>query len=278
MANDNEESPSLTGMEEFNERFKPQNPNTRAEQKTPTQEQIRDGIRATKIHGDIGVELDMLARGSKSKIEVKEALANAQLKLLKRFDKMKSQLDRLKDMAYLDPLTGLLNRRSYDEYMQANSGKKKGILFIDVDNFKQVNNFGYEVGDEALKIVSNAMLDSRGGNPILFRVGGDEFVAVYEETDDPTTLKINAEETRENVGSTELETTTGEVVPFSVSVSGGIFAGGSLEDVDAYKNMVSSALLANKQQGIKNVSYIFGVDDMKTGGDTPPSVQVSDAA
>jgi len=277
MANDNEESPSLTGMEDFNERFKPQNPNTKAEQKIPTQEQIRDGIRAAKVHGDIGVELDMLTRGSKSKVEVKEALANAQLKLLKRFDKMRSQLERLKDIAYLDPLTGLLNRRSYDEYMQAHSGTKKGILFIDVDNFKQVNNFGYAVGDEALKIVSNAMLDSRSGDPILFRFGGDEFVAVYEETDNPSTLKTNAEETRKNVCSTELETISGEIVPFSVSVSGGVFEGGSVEDVDVYKNMVSSALLANKQQGIKNISHIFGVDDMKTV-DTSPSVYVSDTA
>jgi diguanylate cyclase (GGDEF)-like protein len=212
MANDNEETPGSTGMEDFNARFKPQNRITRSEQKTPTQEQIRDGLRATKVHGDVGVELDMLTRGSKSKAEVQDALANAQLKLLKRFDKMKSQLDRLKDIAYLDPLTGLLNRRSYDEYMEANSGKKKGILFIDADNFKQVNNYGYDVGDEGLKIIANAMLDSRNGNPILFRIGGDEFVAIYEDAYDPATLKINAEETRENVGSTELETTSNRIM------------------------------------------------------------------
>jgi len=274
MAEDNQEVPVPTGMEHINKRFKPQNRDTRAEQKIPTQEQIRDGIRAIKIHGDVGVELDMLQRGSKSKADVMTSLADAQLKLVRRYDKLRGQLERLKGIAYLDPLTGLLNRRSYNEYMQANSGKQIGMLFIDVDDFKLVNNYGYDVGDEGLKLVANAMLDSRGGNPILFRIGGDEFLAVYEDTQELSELDKHGDQTRSSVQSTALETPTGEIVPFSVSVSGGIFNGGSFEDVEAYRNKVSAATLANKKRGIKNTTYIFDIHDKVIDEGNAPSSEL----
>ncbi len=233
----------------------------RKDRRAPTPEAIRKGLRDTKIHGDVGVQLDLLSRGTQTIAETTTNLADAQIRLLERIETMKGLVNRLEGMAYLDPLTGLPNRRSYDEYIAANSGKPMAIIYIDADHFKDVNTKGYDVGDEGLRKIANAMLDNGEAKPLLFRVGGDEFVAAYEGVHDPAELKTRAEAMRGSVKATSLTTSNGEVVPFSASFVGGNFDGGTVEDVEAFKNSMGLILQGNKEMGLRDQSYILGVDN-----------------
>ena len=87
--------------------------------------------------------------------------------------------------AYHDPLTGLLNRRYFQEKLEliinrANeTGETVSVLFIDLDRFKQVNDsFGHNKGDEILTIVSGRIKECLPAdeNTIITRQGGDEFI------------------------------------------------------------------------------------------------------
>ncbi|MBO0962486.1 EAL domain-containing protein [Neobacillus sp. MM2021_6] len=91
--------------------------------------------------------------------------------------------------AYHDPLTGLLNRRYFQERLKRiidhadETGETVSVLFIDLDRFKQVNDsFGHNNGDEILKIASGRIKDCLpvDDNTIITRQGGDEFIILLK--------------------------------------------------------------------------------------------------
>lgn len=95
----------------------------------------------------------------------------------------------LAQQALFDPLTNLLNRRGMLERLDRSlqeaiaSGHSLSVLYIDLDNFKQVNDrYGHEAGDEALVITAGRLAESVGTAGIVARWGGDEFVIVVEES------------------------------------------------------------------------------------------------
>lgn len=90
-------------------------------------------------------------------------------------------------MALFDPLTNLPNRRMlvdrlFEAEMRAiETGWQVGVIYLDLDGFKQVNDtLGHEAGDKLLRNVSNAMSPILRPEDCLARVGGDEFVVVVE--------------------------------------------------------------------------------------------------
>lgn len=96
----------------------------------------------------------------------------------------------LEDLAYLDPLTGIGNRR-YAQRMLEQSwqnwrrrGRQFGVAFLDLDYFKQINDMmGHEAGDEVLRTVCRALSESLRSVDFLGRWGGDELVAIIQDVD-----------------------------------------------------------------------------------------------
>lgn len=93
-------------------------------------------------------------------------------------------------LALIDPLTELYNRRYLDEVLEReiNRSSRHGLafclLFLDVDNFKQINDqHGHHVGDEVLKDIGAIIRRSIRIEDIAGRFGGEEFVIVMPETD-----------------------------------------------------------------------------------------------
>lgn len=91
----------------------------------------------------------------------------------------------LSRLAHLDPLTGVLNRRSLfgrleQEFKHAQRTKTKvALIFIDLDGFKQVNDlYGHDAGDKALVHIADSLKRSVRDSDSLLRIGGDEFVLI----------------------------------------------------------------------------------------------------
>jgi len=94
---------------------------------------------------------------------------------------------RIRFLAHHDPLTGLPNRQMFkcklEEKVETSrkTGEPVAVVFIDMDNFKFVNDsYGHAVGDQVLAVVAQRILDSHGGTQESIRFGGDEFVLIIE--------------------------------------------------------------------------------------------------
>lgn len=108
---------------------------------------------------------------------------------------------KLNYLAYHDPLTGLANRRSFLERFAASMSeaqakdRRLAVLFIDLDQFKQVNDsLGHGVGDELLAAVAMRLSERVRLIDLLARLGGDEFICLMEGVGDGKDVEILARE------------------------------------------------------------------------------------
>jgi len=92
--------------------------------------------------------------------------------------------NQIRHQALHDPLTGLANRTSLPEHLDAAIRRKSGgaLMYVDLDHFKQVNDrLGHAAGDQLLVELANRMRACLRAEDKLFRIGGDEFTVVLNE-------------------------------------------------------------------------------------------------
>ena len=104
--------------------------------------------------------------------------------------RLRVMLEREREMSRADPLTGLLNVRAFREALVVELlrlqryGQPFSLAFIDVDDFKQVNDSrGHGEGDELLKSLAGVLRDSSRCTDVVARHGGDEFAVLYPVVD-----------------------------------------------------------------------------------------------
>ena len=162
----------------------------------------------------------------------------------------------LADEAYTDTLTGLPNRRRFDEELARASGStmRRGgdfsVAMIDIDRFKRYNDeFGHQAGDVALRRIGNAIASSaaRSGD-FAARYGGEEFVVILEDTGLDGAFAV-AERIRNEVLRVGIPTRNDR----TMSVSVGIATRRPGEPVDALLRRADQALYAAKNAGRNRV-------------------------
>jgi len=104
---------------------------------------------------------------------------------------LQTSQENLEYLSYHDALTDLPNRRLFGQRLDhaielsKRNGTKAGVMFLDLDHFKQTNDtLGHDVGDELLQVVSKRLQDGLRKTDTLARIGGDEFMILIEETND----------------------------------------------------------------------------------------------
>ena len=109
-----------------------------------------------------------------------------------RMKQVEHELDLL---AHHDSLTGLANRRQFDDtFAQAIARhivnkEPLALIFLDVDHFKQINDtLGHPVGDRVLQEFARRLRETLHGSDFLARLGGDEFVVLIEDAEQPEQL------------------------------------------------------------------------------------------
>ena len=118
---------------------------------------------------------------------------------------LNNQLEQTKQIAMIDPTTGIGNRRRFEESLKSiidNIEDFKGkvsVLLADVDNFKTINDtLGHSVGDQVLRQVAQNFVTNLKGSDVVARWGGDEFSAILPETELNHAIKV-AENVRESI-------------------------------------------------------------------------------
>ena len=108
--------------------------------------------------------------------------------------------ERLRYLASHDEMTGLLNRRRFDEELRRNVtyaeryGHHGALLLLDLDNFKEINDtIGHHMGDELVKAVADRLVRRLRDSDLLGRLGGDEFAVFLPEVEPVAAEKVATE-------------------------------------------------------------------------------------
>lgn len=167
---------------------------------------------AVNRHDEIGV----LAR----------SFNHMQEEIRQQINALEASHEELEHLARHDVLTGLPNRRAFQERLEhtlaraQRSGERFALLFIDVDNFKTINDrWGHEGGDVVLKIVAQRLHATTRKADAVARVGGDEFVVLLDNPAHREDITIIAEKLLDSVRSPILYGGQELHVGFSIGIS-----------------------------------------------------------
>lgn len=170
--------------------------------------------------------------------------------------RLSKTLEAEKDMARSDFVTGTYNARYFHELAQAEIQRSDRynhpltIVFIDIDNFKKVNDrFGHRVGDQALATVAASLRNNLRQSDIVARVGGDEFAILMPETGAEAVHAV----------LTKLQSNLQEEVqrhnwPITLSV-GSVTFNTMPDSADEMLNIADQVMCAVKNNGKNNVRY-----------------------
>jgi len=167
-------------------------------------------------------------------------------------------LEREKELARTDVLTGLANRRAFYEALQAERARAARyrrpitLACVDLDNFKKVNDtLGHAVGDELLARVADVLRKTLRLSDTVGRLGGDEFALLLPETDAPS-----AEALLEKLRSILRRSMEAKNWPVTFSIGAATF----LETPPSMEHMIRTAdelMYAVKKSGKNRISVVL---------------------
>lgn len=186
-------------------------------------------------------------------------------------NQLKEEKDKLENMAYTDPLTGLSNRRLFMEEtkrlveLARRHGEPLSIIMLDVDNFKRINDeYGHDVGDIVLQKLAEVIKKNIRSSDVAARYGGEEFIVALPKTDERGALLV-AERIRQDFKRTKVKLNSEEV---GTTVSIGVASYGNGDDLDTLIKKADEALYEAKRSG-KDRVVIYKEEDRKTGSPAP---------
>jgi len=162
----------------------------------------------------------------------------------------------MRHLAEHDPLTGLLNRRTFHQRAQAllaaddTRDAPAAILMVDVDNFKLINDtYGHAVGDAVLSRVARKLRESLRSTDLCGRVGGEEFAALIPHST-PAQIESVTRRIHEAIRSEQLRVSDPHADHLRVSVSiGATLSQGESDDLRSMLHRADLAMYAAKQAG-----------------------------
>jgi diguanylate cyclase (GGDEF)-like protein/PAS domain S-box-containing protein len=173
---------------------------------------------------------------------------------------MLEELDVMKRMSLMDPLTKLGNRRSASlEFERMSTALRRyhvpfGLLFMDIDNFKVVNDtFGHEVGDQVLAMVAKTLTNALRSADRVSRWGGEEFIVLVPGVTAPVFHSI-AERMRRLVESSALPIPSG-MLRVTVSVGGSMAV--QTDTLESLAERADAMMYCSKHSG-RNCTSIDG--------------------
>lgn len=169
---------------------------------------------------------------------------------------LKSYHKKLEKLADFDELTNIPNRRKFNEEFERlfslhqRDGRPISLLFLDVDNFKSINdNIGHQAGDEVLRITSKILRKNIRKTDLLARWGGEEFIIAFIDTNINVAFDISQKIREAIAQDQELK----NITSYSVTASFGLTACSNTDSVDSVISRADDAMYQAKQSGKNRV-------------------------
>ncbi|WP_299935010.1 GGDEF domain-containing protein [uncultured Nitratireductor sp.] len=177
-------------------------------------------------------------------------------KLRAMTETLSARSESLQHAALTDSLTGMQNRRFFDdalrEYLQEfrRIEKPVGLMVLDLDHFKQVNDtHGHDVGDDVLREVARCLKDLTRYHDVVARMGGEEFAVVAPNMNNESLVKL-AERIRRAVSQLLIEASN---VNIRVTISVGLSIWDGRESAEEFYRRADKMLYEAKRLGRNRV-------------------------
>ena len=177
-----------------------------------------------------------------------------------------------RNIALIDPLTGLMNRRAFMSQVERNARRRKSgrestsLMVLDLDHFKSVNDrFGHDVGDKVLVSFAKAAEANVRVTDQLYRLGGEEFCCILPDTDLQEAVST-AERIRRECAEIIVDVGGGQIAPASVSI-GVATAEHAGFDLDVLLAAADAALYEAKMSGRNRVAVAGSITICRLAAD-----------
>jgi diguanylate cyclase (GGDEF)-like protein len=163
-----------------------------------------------------------------------------------KIKKLEKEIKKLRELAYKDELTKLYNRHGFKEKRKKLSVKDFSLIIFDIDNFKKLNDkHGHPAGDEALKFLSNLILERVRDIDVVARWGGEEIVVCLTGANEDNAHKI-ADDIREKLEKSKFIYNKRRI---GFTVSGGVAGFGKNKNFEQLFTAADQALYKAKKLG-----------------------------
>jgi diguanylate cyclase (GGDEF)-like protein/PAS domain S-box-containing protein len=167
---------------------------------------------------------------------------------------------KLHDLAYYDALTGLPNRELFQNRLHEaiklaqRTNKKLAVMFLDLDNFKNINDsLGHLAGDQLLRRVASALSDCIRSTDTVARFGGDEFMVMLVDLEQPRDIRNLADKILSAMEK-PIELEDGNVLYISSSIGISVYPDDGLDAESLLKN-ADTAMYRAKDSGKKTFKF-----------------------
>jgi len=219
-----------------------------------------EGRCAAEAESDAGTGIDKLLFGTR---EMQGAISTLKERLDEsrhEIEKLRQEVDRAREDALADGLTGLANRRGFDLALQAclseaaAGGTGPSLLITDIDHFKRVNDtYGHLFGDKVIRAVAQILKANVKGQDTAARYGGEEFVVLLPETTIDGARAV-AEKIRSTIEGSRVRRSDNNQEIARITVSLGVASYCAGESASEFVARVDSALYVSKNQGRNRVT------------------------
>lgn len=217
-------------------------------------EQLRETVLSSldRIQRHVDGHLEAETRHRQESEKVEQQLRGDLDKLEHQAFDLRREIIKIQEKALRDPLTGLANRRAYDERLTQEYARWRRfseplvILIFDIDNFKKLNDrLGHKAGDKALQALAAVLQKRMRATDFIARYGGEEFVVILSNTNSEGAFKA-AEEMRKAVEQAGLHSNN---KPINITVSGGLSGFQEGDVPEKVFERADKAMYAAKKQG-----------------------------
>lgn len=231
---------------------------------------------------------DIAADGTARTVEVHARIARfgsdmAVISVARDITERSKATEEIRQMALSDPLTGLSNRAHFTQAIERaiadarRHGDSLGVLFLDLDDFKPVNDrLGHAAGDHVLVELARNVRSSLRATDTIARMGGDEFAVILPRLLDSESINTAARKIAMSVATPTL--IDGEQISVTASIGAALFDPES-DDADTLLGKADSAMYQAKRTGV--VWRVWGEElqpDAVPPTDGPPAIDRPHAA
>ncbi|MBI1216632.1 MAG: diguanylate cyclase [Alphaproteobacteria bacterium] len=231
-----------------------------------TLDDVNEKIQDAHSIEDLTSVVSIILQDTKKMVEKNQELESQLDNSSAQVTELKKNLDNVRKEAFTDGLTGVSNRKAFDQQVVALT-EEAGVnqtpltlMMIDIDFFKKFNDaYGHQIGDQVLRLVARTLVENVKGRDFVARYGGEEFSVMLPETPLVGGVKV-AEMLRRSVENKEVVNKTTEENLGRITLSIGVSEYREGEGVSELIERADAALYNAKRTGRNRVCPEEGAD------------------